>query len=186
MALTHKQAMARKTEDLEELRDSFNRSKIAILTDYRGEGRGLNVKDISILRQKLREQKAEYKIVKNTLARKVANEMGITELDHHFENPTAIVFGYADPAPAAKVLSDFIKDRKLNPLPVIKAAVMDGSLLDPKGISALAALPPREVLYQRLLGLFIAPHQNLMRLLQEPGRRMASITHQISEKNPEG
>ena len=186
MALTHKQAMARKTASLDELRDNFKRSKIAILTDYRGEGKGLSVKDITTLRQKLRDQGAEYKIAKNTLIRKVANEMGITGLDAYLENPTAIVFGYKDPVTAAKAVADFVKDRKVNPLPVIKVASMDGVMLDAKGIDRLAQLPSREVIYQRLLGLFIAPHQNLMRLFNEPGRRMASIAQQISEKQPEG
>lgn len=185
MALTHKQAMARKSASLDDLRDCFKRSKIAILTDYRGDGKGLSVKDITILRAKLREQGAEYKIVKNTLARKVANEMGITGLDRHLENPTAIVFGYKDPVTAAKALADFVKERKVNPLPVIKVASMDGAVLDAKGIDRLAQLPSREVIYQQLLGTFIAPHQALMRLINEPGRRMASIAHQISEKKPE-
>lgn len=185
MALTHKQAMARKTESLDELREKFKKSKIAILTDYRGPGAGLTVKDISNLRARLREGQGEFKVVKNTLARKIANELGITGLDKHFENPTAIAFGYQDPVATAKALSDFIKDRKKDPLPVIKAGLMDGNVLDPQGLQKLAALPSREVIYQQLLGLIIAPHQQLMRLLQEPGRRMASITRQISEKTGE-
>ncbi|NDD26741.1 MAG: 50S ribosomal protein L10 [Proteobacteria bacterium] len=185
MALTHKQAMARKTASLEELREKFGNAKIAILTDYRGEGDGLDVKDITALRGRLREQDGEYKVVKNTLARKVVGELGITGLDAHFENPTAIAFGYKDPVTLAKALTDFLKERKQKP-PYIKAAYMDGQVLDAKGIDALASLPSREVIYQQLLGMLIAPHQQLMRLLQEPGRRVASITHQISEKQPEG
>jgi large subunit ribosomal protein L10 len=185
MALTHKQAMARKSASLDDLRDKFKRAKIAILTDYRGEAGGLDVKDITNLRTKLREQSGEYKVVKNTLARKVVNELGITALDSHFENPTAIAFGYKDPVTVAKALSDFLKDRKQKP-PYIKAAYMEGTILDAKGIDALAQLPSREVIYQQLLGLMIAPPQQLMRLLQEPGRRMASIAQQISEKKPAG
>lgn len=184
MALTHKQAMARKSASLDELREKFANAKIAILTDYRGEAGGLDVKDITALRGKLREQDGEYKVVKNTLARKVVNELGIQGLDSHFENPTAIAFGFKDPVTLAKALSDFLKERKQKP-PYIKAAYMDGQVLDAKGIDALAALPSREVIYQQLLGMLIAPHQQLMRLLQEPGRRMASITHQISQKQTE-
>ncbi len=183
MALTHKQAMARKSASLDELRDKFKRAKIAILTDYRGDGKGLTVKEITALRAKLREQNGEFNVVKNTLAKKVAHELGITELDGHFENPTAIAFGYKDPSTVAKALSDFIKERKQRP-PYVKAGVMEGTVLDPKGIEALASLPPREVVYQQLLGTMIAPHQALLRLINEPGRRMASITHQISEKQP--
>jgi len=180
MALTHKQAMARKSASLDDLREKFKQAKIAILTDYRGAEHGMDVKDITALRAKLREQNGEYKVVKNTLARKVMNELGVTGLDRHFENPTAIAFGYKDPVTLAKALSDFLKERKQKP-PYIKAAIMDGELLDARGIDALAALPSREVIYQQLLGLMIAPHQQLMRLLNEPGRRMASIARQISE-----
>lgn len=181
MALTHKQAMARKSATLDELRDKFKRAKIAILTDYRGEAQGLDVKEITSLRARLREQSGEYRVVKNTLARTVIHELGITTLDRHFENPTAIAFGYKDPVTLAKALSDFRKDHKQRP-PHIKAAFIEGTVLDAKAIDALAALPSREAIYQQLLGMLIAPHQQLMRLLQEPGRRMASITHQISEK----
>lgn len=183
MGLQHKQNMARKAEGLEELREKFRTSKIAILTDYRGTEAGLSVKDITKLRAALREQNGEFRIVKNTLARKVAQEMGIEGLDRHFEHPTAIAFGYQDPVGVAKALTEFIKDRKQNPLPTIKAGYMDGQVLDTRGLQALAALPSREVLYAQLLGLIIAPHQQLMRLLNEPGRRMASIAHQISQKS---
>lgn len=185
MALSHTQAMERKSASLDELREKFANAKIAILTDYRGEASGMTVKDITALRGKLREQNGEYKVVKNTLARKIVKELGIEGLDSHFENPTAIAFGFKDPVTLAKALSDFLKERKQKP-PYIKAAYMDGQVLDAKGIDALASLPSREVLYQQLLGMLIAPHQQLMRLLQEPGRRMASIAHQISEKQPEG
>jgi len=183
MGLQHKQNMARKAAGLDELREKFRNSKIAILTDYRGDGAGLSVKDITALRTRLREQKGEFKIVKNTLARKVAQEMGIQGLDRHFEHPTAIAFGYQDPVGIAKVITDFIKDRKQNPLPTIKAGYMDGQLLDGAGLQRLAALPPREVVFAQLLGLIIAAPQQLMRLLNEPARRMASITHQISQKS---
>jgi len=183
MALTHKQAQARKSASLDELREKFKRASIAILTDYRGTTKGLDVKDITTLRSKLRDQHGEYKIVKNTLARKIANEMGISGLDKHFENPTAIVFGYKEPSTVAKALTDFVKERKQNPLPVIKAGLMDGAILDPKSIDSLAALPPKEVVLAQLLGLFTAPHRNLLGLLKEPGRRVASITHQIANKS---
>jgi len=183
MALTHKQAMARKGQMIDEIRDKFKKAKIAILTDYRGAANGLTVKEISQLRAKLREQKGEFKIVKNTLARKVTNELGIKGLEKHFENPTAIAFGYADPVGVAKAVNDFLKERKQNPVPVVKAGYMDGQVLDPRGLQALAALPPREVIFQQLLGLIIAAPTQLVRLLNEPGRRMAFIARQISEKS---
>jgi len=187
--VSHKVAQARKAESLDKIRAEFGKAKMAIVTDYRGTDKGLNVKDMTALRRKLREAKAEYFVVKNTLARKVVKEMGIHNLDQHFNHPTAIVFAYQDPVMATKALVDFVKEKKgpknEQGLPVIKAGLMDGEVLDVAKIQALANLPSREEIYGGLIGLLIAPTQNLLGLLNEPARRLATILDQYSKKEPE-
>ncbi|MHB2019120.1 MAG: 50S ribosomal protein L10 [Candidatus Xenobia bacterium] len=183
--VSHKVAMERKSKALDTLRSEFSKSRMTIVTDYRGSDKGLSVKDMTALRRKLREAKAEYLVVKNTLARKVANEAGITGLDSHFNNPTAIVVAYGDPVMATKALVDFQKDHKGpkgETLPVIKAAYLDGEVLDAAKIQQLANLPSREEIYGKLLGILVAPTRNLLALLNEPGRRMATILDQVSKK----
>jgi len=184
--VSHKVAMERKAKALDLIRGEFSRAKMAILTDYRGTGKGLNVKDMTTLRRKLHEAKAEYFVVKNTLARRIAREVGITDLDEHFNNPTGIVFAYHDPVLATKALVEFAKERikgtKAESLPVIKAGYLDGQVLDVTKIQELANLPSREVIYGTLLGLLVAPTQNLLAMLNEPGRRLATILDQYSKK----
>ena len=80
---THAEQMERKGEFLEQLRDRLDRSSVAILTDYRGDGSGMTVKEITELRKKLRAVGGEYRIVKNTLVAKAAKELGYEGLDEH-------------------------------------------------------------------------------------------------------
>jgi large subunit ribosomal protein L10 len=186
--VSRKEAQARKAESLDKIRAEFAKAKMAIVTDYRGTDKGLNVKDMTALRRKLRDAKAEYIVVKNTLARKVVKEMGIHNLDQHFNHPTAIMFAYQDPVMATKALVDFVKEKKgpknEQGLPVIKAGLMDGEVLDTPKIQALANLPSREEIYGGLIGLLIAPAQNLLGLLNEPSRRLVTILDQYSKKEP--
>ncbi|HEY3998221.1 MAG TPA: 50S ribosomal protein L10 [Candidatus Xenobia bacterium] len=186
---SRKVAQARKAESLDKIRSEFGKAKMAIVTDYRGDGKGLNVKDTTTLRRKLREAKAELVVVKNSLARKVVQEMGIKGLDQHFNHPTAIVFAYQDPVVATKALVDFVKENKKTAkdkdaqgLPVIKAGYLDGEVLDVQKIQVLANLPSREEIYGKLLGLLVAPTQNLLGLLNEPSRRLVTVLDQYSKK----
>jgi len=187
--VSHKVAQARKAEALDKIRAEFGKAKMAIVTDYRGTDKGLNVKDMTILRRKLREAKAEYFVVKNTLARKVVKEMGIHNLDQHFNHPTAIVFAYQDPVLATKALVDFVKEKKgpknEQGLPVIKAGLMDGEVMDLAKIQALASLPSREEIYGGLIGLLTTSAQSLLGLLNEPSRRMVTVLDQYSKKEGE-
>lgn len=173
--LTHEQAIARKQESLETLRACLERSSIAILTDYRGEANGLTVKQVTDLRGKLRDQNGEYRVVKNTLTKRVAKELGVEGLDSFLEGPTAIAFGYDDPAAIAKAVLDYSNDNKPTQLPAVKAAVLDGKVLGPDQLKAIASLPSREVLMAQLMGLILAPHRNLLGVVNAPGRQVATV-----------
>ena len=184
--LTHEQAMQRKQESLETLRACLERSSIAILTDYRGATNGLTVKQVTDLRGRLRTHNGEYRVVKNTLTAKTAKELGIDGLDSFLEGPTAIAFGYSDPAAVAKAVLDFSNENKPNQLPAVKAAVLEGKVLQPEQLKAIAELPSREVLLGQLMGLILAPHRHILGVMNAPGRQVATVIDAWRKKQEEG
>lgn len=134
---------------VEELKEKFENSTVAILADYRG----LNVAEATRLRRRLRDAGCEFKVAKNTLVGLVAKQHGLDELTPYLEGPVGIAFG-SDPVAPAKVLSDFIREAKKME---IKAGVLEGKVIDAKAIKALADLPSREVLLAKVLGGMQAP-----------------------------
>ncbi|MCX7781364.1 MAG: 50S ribosomal protein L10 [Negativicutes bacterium] len=150
-----------KQQAVAELKEKLSTTKGAVITNYRGINVALDTK----LRRKLREAGVEYKVVKNTLTRIAASEAGITGLDQYLEGPTAIAMSYSDPVAPAKVISDFIKENKLQTME-IKAGLVEGKVIDDKGVKALASLPPREVLIAKMLGSMQAPITGFVNVLQ--------------------
>ncbi len=140
---------AKKEAIIGDLEEKFANSSVAILTDYRG----LNVAEATKLRRRLREAGCEFKVAKNTLTALVAKKMGLEEIIPYLEGPVAIAFG-RDPVAPAKVLTEFIREFKKME---IKAGVLEGRVIDAKGVRGLADLPPREVLLGRVLGGMQAP-----------------------------
>ena len=121
---------------------------------YLADFSGMSVEKLSLLRKKCREQKVQFRVIKNTLLKRAFNSRGITELDPFLEGPTGLVFSTVSEMSPAKILSDFAKEHER---PRVKAAVVDGQLFSEKQIAQLAALPSREVLMSQLLGTIIAP-----------------------------
>lgn len=150
---------AEKQASVAELKEKLGSIKGAVLADYRG----LNVADATKLRRALREAGIEFRVVKNTMTRIAAKEIGIEGLDTHLEGPTAIAFGYQDPVSPAKVLSEFAKGNKNL---VIKAGILEGKVVDADGVRVLADLPPREVLIAKMLGSMQAPITGFVNVLQ--------------------
>lgn len=151
---------------VDEVRQRFDESDAAILTEYRG----LKVKELAALRRSLAPAGGEYKIYKNTLVRFAARDAGLAELEPMLEGPTAIAFVRGDAAAVAKSLRDYSRTQ---PLLVIKGGVLGDKVLTPAETSALAELPSREVLLARLAGAFAAPMQQLAGLLQALPRNLA-------------
>jgi len=137
-----------------ELAEKLQNTKGAVLTNYRG----LNVAQDTNLRRKLREAGVEYRVVKN------ANEVGIQGMDAYLEGPTAIAISSTDPVAPAKVISDFIKENKLQALE-IKAGLVEGKVIDAAGVKALASLPSREVLIAQVLAGMQSPIVGLVNVL---------------------
>jgi large subunit ribosomal protein L10 len=160
-----------------EIVESFNGSAGAVLTEYRG----LTVKQLQDLRRALGEN-ANYAVVKNTLAKIAATQVGISGFEDLLTGPTAIAFINGDVVEAAKGLRDFAK---ANPTLVIKGGVLDGKPLDAKEIAKLADLESREVLLGKMAGAMLASLSQAVYLLNAPLAKAARLAGALQAKRAE-
>jgi large subunit ribosomal protein L10 len=128
----------------EDLREKFARSKVVIVTDYKG----MNVTTINTLRKKLRDVEIEYRVVKNSLLIRASEDTDVATIQAFFKGPSAVAISYNDPVTPAKVLTEFANENKNL---TIKAGVMGNRLLDINDIKSLSSLPSREVLLSQVL-----------------------------------
>ena len=149
-----------KAATVAELTEEFRTSSAAVLTEYRG----LTVSQITQLRRSLKGI-ANYAVVKNTLTKIAAREAGVEGFDALLTGPSAIAFIKGDPVEGAKGLKNFAKD---NPLLVLKAAYMDGRILDAAEVKKLADLESREVLLAKLAGAMKASMSQAASLFAAP------------------
>jgi len=169
-------ARADKQAAIEQIVDSFNDSAGAVLTEYRG----LSVKELQELRRSLGDH-AQYAVVKNTLAKIAANQVGIESFAELLTGPTAIAFlkSDGDVVEAARGLRDFAKTY---PALVIKGGVLDGKPLDAREIAKLADLESREVLMAKLAGAMLASLSQAVYLLNAPLAQAARLAGALQAK----
>lgn len=148
-----------KQDVVQEIVEKLNRAQAMVLVDYRG----LNVEQVTDLRNQYRQEQIDYKVYKNTMMRFALKEAGIEGMDEYLTGPNAVAFSFEDPVSAAKVSQKFAKG---NDKLVIKAGVVDGKVIDQTGVEALAKLPPKEVLVAQVLGTLNAPITGLATALQ--------------------
>jgi large subunit ribosomal protein L10 len=159
----------RKVAVIDEIKERLAGSDAAVLTEYRG----LTVSDIAELRAALRPAATDYKIFKNTLARRAAEEAGLSEVAEQLSGPVAIAFvrrDGGDAVTAAKALRDFARG---NPNLVVKGGVLGPRLLTTADVESLADVPPRDQLLARLAGGFQAPLTKAAGLFQAFTRNFA-------------
>ena len=170
----------KKAKAIEDIREAFGKSNIAILTQYQG----LTTAELTVLRRKLLVSKSEYKVVKNTLFRRAATAIDKGDLVGDVAGPTAVVFGYGEITEAAKVLADYIRDSKNNL--TIKGAFLGDRALTTAEVMTLATLPSREVLLSKVLGQMKSPIAGLLGCLTAPMRSTVGVLQarikQLEEK----
>ncbi len=165
-----------KMEKVEELKKLIEESKSMILNDFTG----LNVADISELRRQCRESGIKFRVIKNTLARRSFDELGIEGMDALLEGPTAFAVSTVDEVTPAHVLKKFADE--YNKLPRFKGGYVAGRILDEKETVRLASLPTRDVLIATTVSAFQAPLRGLVGVLNASMRDLVGVLDAIKEK----
>src|SRR4051812_12173696 len=159
-----------------EITERFQKSSAAVLTEYRG----LTVAQLKQLRRSLGEG-SSYAVVKNTLTKRAAEEVGFGDLAPLLNGPTAIAFIEGDPVNAAKAIRDFAR---ANPALVVKGGVVEGRTVDAREVTRLADVESREVLLAKLAGAMKGNLTKAAGLFQAPLSQMARLAAALQEKKP--
>jgi large subunit ribosomal protein L10 len=162
-----------------EIAANIDESDAVFAVDYRG----ISVAQVAELRTKLREADATFKVVKNSLTERAADQVGAETLKDHLSGPTALTFVRGDVALAAKAVADYARATQLLPF---KGGLMDGAPVDVEQIRALSKLPSREVLYGQLVGVVASPISGLVRSLGGLLGGLAVALGQVREKKESG
>jgi large subunit ribosomal protein L10 len=165
-----------KTETIEDLKTRLRGVKTVLLTEYRG----LSVAQLSELRKQLRGVSAEYKIVKNRLAR-LALSSDLSSVGQHLKGPTGMILSREDAVAVAKTLHTFAKT---NTALVIKAGYVEGQMLEPAGLKALADLPSKDALRSAIIGALQGPLAQIVGLLTAPQRDLVYVLEQRGKMAP--
>ena len=153
-----------KAAAIAEIADQIEESSAIFAVDYRG----ISVPEAAELRSKLREADATFKVVKNSLTERAADQAGAETLKPFLAGPTALTFVRGDVAVAAKAIADYARATQLLPF---KGGLMDGAELDAEQIRAISRLPSREALYGQLVGVVASPGQRARALARRARRR---------------
>ncbi len=172
MAITKK----KKEELVETFAERLEKSKAAVFTDYKG----LTVEEINEVRNNLRDQGIEFKVIKNTLfglAVKKANiDVDAKELANH---PVAVAFGYDDEVAPAKVVFNFAKDHEQ--LEII-GGILEGKSIDAQSVKSLAQMPSREEMIAKMIGSMNAPMSNFVGVMHANLRNVVGVLNAIKEQ----
>ena len=165
-----------KAEQVELIADKLKRAKVAVLTDYRG----LTVSQIQDLRGRLRGGDVEYRVIKNTLARRAAEAAGHKALESELEGPVAIAFGYDDLSAPAKLINEWVRQTRLKL--DVKGGLVEGRVFTPEQVKQLADLPSRETLIAQLMGTLQSPVGQLVGIMQTPVQQLIGVLNAYQEK----
>lgn len=164
-----------KVDAVEKIKTQLDEAKGAYLADFKG----MDVTMATELRNRCREAGVSFNVVKNTLTlRAVEDENLKNDLAPYLAGPTALATSDTDEIAAAKVISEFIKEFEL---PVFKAGIIDGKVMDADQVTTLAKLPGKEVLLGKLVGGLKQPMQMLHGALSAPLRDLAAVLKQVSD-----
>ena len=171
--LSEKQAI------VDALAERIQNAAAGVLVDYKG----ITVAEDTALRTEMRKDEVNYTVVKNTLTRKALDKLGMSELDHVLNGTTSLATAEKDPIAPFRILSDYSK--KLGDRFNIKAAFMEGKVLNESEIAEMAALPSKDALYAKVLGTMIAPITGLAvclgQILEQKGGSLEAPAAEAAE-----
>ena len=167
-----------KSQEVERLKQDFEKITSAFLVDFRG----MKVVDATDLRRQIHKSRAQFKVVKNTLATLAAKDLPLNVLEKYFEGPTGIAFTDGDAPALAKVLNTISKD---NPSLVIKAGYLEGTLIEGKRIGEIANMPGRAQLQAQFVGMLASPLRRLMWVLNGTIQKFLVVLSEVQKTRPE-
>ena len=165
---------------VEGFRERLQETPAVFLTDFSG----LDVKSMTVLRDELKKNGAEYLVVKNRLVLRAIQESDLPDLSDWLTGPTGVVLGHSGPVEAAKTVSDFAKSH--NDRPVFKVGVLENAVLDQDQIQRLAKLPPKDQLLAILAGALEAPMSALAGALGAKLQEMVGLLKALQEEQEGG
>ena len=166
----------KKKEELDALQKELSDAKNLFVAQFQG----MTVAQDTDLRQKIRETKSKYRVVKNTLARKASQGTPAENVSKSFDGSTAIAYNANDPVSLAKALTAYAK---AHPLFVFKAGMVEGRVINLADIASIASMPSKEELIAKLLFLINSPAQRLAVALSGVARNLAVVLKQAVEQN---
>jgi large subunit ribosomal protein L10 len=161
--------------------DRLQSAPVLYLTDFSG----LDVKAMTVLRDRLHESGAEYVVVKNRLVLRALDQFDaeLPELKEHLKGPTGVVISDGGPVEPAKALSNFAREH--GDRPVFKVGVLDRKIVEAAQFARLAKLPPRDQLLAELAGALQAPMAALAGALEAKLQETAGLLDALREKKAE-
>jgi len=173
-----KKAIQEKSVIVDGIAEKIENSASLVLIDYQG----LTVFQDTKLRNMMRANGVEYKVLKNRLLQRAFNKLGYTDFDKDLEGPTAVAFSSKDVAAPAKVLNEAVKEfKKLK----VKSGLVDKTYLNTEDVAAIASLPSKEVLIAKMLGSLLAPITKLAGVLNNTVAALPRVISKIAEKKAE-
>jgi large subunit ribosomal protein L10 len=164
-----------KAAQVKEIAERLGEAEAIFAVDYRG----ISVPQAAELRAKLAEAEANFRVVKNRLAKLAAKETGTAELEPLLDGPTALTFVKGDAVVAAKAIATFSRQHDVL---TYKGGLMDGAPLEPEQFNVIARLPALDVLHGQLVGMAASPLTGLVRGLASMMSGVAVALGQISEQ----
>ncbi len=147
-----------KIQKVEQISQSLQKANGVFLTDFTG----LSVEEITQLRREFRKADVAFLVVKNTLAKRSCEEIGMESMVPYLTGPTGLALAQGDPVAPVRVISEFLKKHKDKEKPEIKGAVVEGQMLTAVEAEAMKNIPPREVLIAQVVGSIAAPLSGLV------------------------
>ena len=170
-----------KVEAVEELRGIFSRAKSAVVANYQG----IDAQGITALRVHMRSRSVDFRVVKNTLARRAVKDTSLEVLGEDFQGPISILVGFEDAVAPAKALADFAKT-DVAKSPKVICGVVEGKKVSPQEVQALADLPSREELISQMLSVFQGPTTNFAGVFSSLLRKLVGTLDAVREKKETG
>ena len=164
-----------KAKKLDEIDASLSKARSVFITDFTG----LTVEEVTRLRKEFRKNNVKYIVVKTPLARISAKRHGFERLAPYLNGPTGLAIGLDDPTAPVRVIFDFKKDKEK---PAIRAAILEGQLLDKSAAESVRLIPPREVLLGQVVSAIAAPISGFIGGLQQLISQLAYTLNAIKDK----